>query len=86
MLAAHPGVAEVAVIGVPDEVAGEAVCAFVVRKDPALTEAELREHCRQSLTAYKVPRVVHFRARPAEVAGRQGAAQGPAPRWPRPRR
>ena len=42
VLAAHPGVAEVAVIGVPDDVAGEVVCAFVVRKDPALTEAELR--------------------------------------------
>jgi long-chain acyl-CoA synthetase len=61
VLAAHPGVAEVAVIGVPDEVAGEVVCAFVVRKDPALTEAELRKHCKASLTAYKVPRVVHFR-------------------------
>jgi long-chain acyl-CoA synthetase len=61
VLAAHPGVAEVAVIGTPDETAGEIVCAFVVRKDPALTEQALREHCRQSLTAYKVPKVVHFR-------------------------
>ncbi|MGD9904369.1 MAG: AMP-binding protein [Vicinamibacterales bacterium] len=61
VLAAHPGIAEVAVIGVPDETSGEAVCAFVVRKDPALTEADLRAHCRQSLTSYKVPRVVHFR-------------------------
>ncbi len=61
VLAAHPGVAEVAVIGVPDETSGEAVCAFVVRKDAALTEAQLRDHCRQSLTSYKVPRVVHFR-------------------------
>ena len=61
VLAAHPGVAEVAVIGVPDDTAGEVVCAFVVRKDPALTEAELRRYCKESLTAYKVPRVVHFR-------------------------
>jgi long-chain acyl-CoA synthetase len=61
VLAAHPGVAEVAVIGTPDETAGEIVCAFVVRKDPALTEQALREHCRQSLTAYKVPKAVHFR-------------------------
>ena len=61
VLAAHPGVAEVAVIGVPDETSGEAVCAFVVRKDPALTDTDLRDHCRQSLTPYKVPRVVHFR-------------------------
>jgi long-chain acyl-CoA synthetase len=61
VLAAHPGVAEVAVIGVPDDVAGEVVCAFVVRKDPAVTEADLRQYCRASLTAYKVPKVVHFR-------------------------
>jgi long-chain acyl-CoA synthetase len=61
VLAAHPGVAEVAVIGTPDEATGEAVCAFVVRKDPALTDEDLRNHCRQSLTPYKVPRVVHFR-------------------------
>jgi long-chain acyl-CoA synthetase len=61
VLAAHPGVAEVAVIGVPDETTGEAVCAFVVRKDPAVTDTALREHCRRSLTPYKVPRVVHFR-------------------------
>jgi long-chain acyl-CoA synthetase len=46
---------------VSDDSSGEAVCAFVVRKDAALTEAALREYCRQSLTAYKVPRVVHFR-------------------------
>ncbi|MGE3845062.1 MAG: AMP-binding protein, partial [Vicinamibacterales bacterium] len=38
VLAAHPGVAEVAVVGVPDEVTGESVCAFVVRKDAALSE------------------------------------------------
>jgi long-chain acyl-CoA synthetase len=61
VLAAHPGVAEAAVIGVPDETSGEAVCAFVVRKDPTLTDTDLRDHCRQSLTPYKVPRVVHFR-------------------------
>jgi long-chain acyl-CoA synthetase len=61
VLAAHPGVAEVAVIGMPDETSGEAVCAFVVRKDPALTDTDLRDYCRKSLTAYKVPRVVHFR-------------------------
>ena len=61
VMAAHPGVAEVAVIGTPDEASGEAVCAFVVRRDPALTEAILRDFCRLSLTAYKVPRVVHFR-------------------------
>ncbi|MGE0814850.1 MAG: AMP-binding protein [Vicinamibacterales bacterium] len=61
VIAAHPGVAEVAVIGTPDAASGETVCAFVVRRDQALTEEALRDHCRQSLTAYKVPRVVRFR-------------------------
>ena len=61
VIASHPGVAEVAVIGTPDETSGEAVCAFVVRRDPALTETILRDFCRESLTAYKVPRVVKFR-------------------------
>ena len=61
VLAAHPGVAEVAVVGAPDDTAGELVCAFIVRKDPALTEAVLKDHCRQSLTAYKVPKRFRFR-------------------------
>jgi len=61
VIASHPGVAEVAVVGTPDETSGEAVCAFVVRRDPTLTEAVLRDFCRESLTAYKVPRMVTFR-------------------------
>jgi long-chain acyl-CoA synthetase len=61
VLAAHPGVADVAVVGAVDEASGESVCAFVVRKDPALTETGLRDYCRQFLTSYKVPRTVHFR-------------------------
>jgi long-chain acyl-CoA synthetase len=61
VLAMHPGVLECAVIGVPDERAGEAVKAFVVRKDPALTEADLMEYCRQHLTGYKKPKYVEFR-------------------------
>jgi long-chain acyl-CoA synthetase len=60
----HPGVLEVAAIGVPDPKSGEAVKLVVVRKDPALTEAELLEHCRKNLTAYKVPRIVEFRTEP----------------------
>ncbi len=61
VIAAHPGVLEVAVIGVPDEKSGEAVKAFVVKKDPALTEAEVIAWCRERLTGYKVPKHVEFR-------------------------
>ena len=61
VVAAHPGVLEAAVVGVPDEGSGEAVRLFVVKKDPALTEAQLIAHCRENLTAYKIPREVVFR-------------------------
>ena len=57
----HPGVLEVAAVAQPDERAGEVVVLFVVRKDPALTEQELIEHCRKGLTGYKVPKRVYFR-------------------------
>jgi long-chain acyl-CoA synthetase len=60
----HPGVLEVASVGEPDERAGEAVKVVVVKKDPALTEAELLEHCRKHLTGYKVPKLVEFRSEP----------------------
>ncbi len=62
IIAAHPGVLEVAVIGVPADATGEAVKAFVVKKDPALTEKEIIDFCRKQMTAYKVPRMVEFRA------------------------
>lgn len=61
VIALHPGVLEVAVVGVPDEKSGEAVKAFVVKKDPALTEAEIIAWCRERLTGYKVPKRVEFR-------------------------
>jgi long-chain acyl-CoA synthetase len=60
-VAMHPGVRDVAAIGVPDEHSGEAVKIFVVRKDPAVTEKMLIEHCRGLLTGYKIPRHVEFR-------------------------
>ncbi len=56
----HPGVREAAAIGVEDEHSGEAVKLFVVRNDPALDAAGIVEHCRQSLTGYKVPQHVAF--------------------------
>jgi long-chain acyl-CoA synthetase len=61
VLATHPSVGDVAVVGVPDDEHGEIVVAYVVRKDPTLTEETLRAHCQQSLTNYKVPKRFVFR-------------------------
>jgi long-chain acyl-CoA synthetase len=61
VIARHPKVLEVAVIGVPSESSGEAVKAFVVKRDASLTDDEVIAHCREHLTAYKVPRKVEFR-------------------------
>ncbi len=60
-VAMHPGVIDVAAIGVADEHSGEAVKIFVVRKDPNITDRQLIEHCRTVLTGYKVPKHVEFR-------------------------
>jgi len=57
----HPGVLECAVIGVPDPHSGEVPKLFVVKKDPALTEADIRRHCEANLTGYKRPRHIEFR-------------------------
>jgi long-chain acyl-CoA synthetase len=56
-----PGVAECAVVGVPDEKTGEAVKLVIVKRDPALSEEQVREFCRANLTGYKQPRVIEFR-------------------------
>jgi len=61
VVAMHPGVLEVVAIGVPDARTGEAVKIFIVRKDPALSAEALIAHCRENLTAYKVPHHVEFR-------------------------
>jgi long-chain acyl-CoA synthetase len=61
VIASHPGVLEVGVIGEPDESCGEVVKAVIVKKDPALTEQEVIAHCRENLTGYKVPKIVEFR-------------------------
>jgi long-chain acyl-CoA synthetase len=57
----HPGVLEVAAVGVPDEHSGEVVKLFVVRKDPNLTEEALRQFTRENLTGYKRPKLIEFR-------------------------
>jgi long-chain acyl-CoA synthetase len=57
----HPGVLEVAAVGVPDEHSGEVVKLFVVRKDPSLTEEALKQFCRENLTGYKRPKLIEFR-------------------------
>ena len=61
VVAGHPGVLEVACIGVPDKASGEAVKLFVVRKDPSLTEEQIKDYCKEQLTGYKKPKYVEFR-------------------------
>ncbi len=64
VLALHPGVLEVAAIGVKDARSGEAVKVIIVPAAPDLTEADVLAHCKQHLTGYKMPRVVEFRSTP----------------------
>ena len=61
VLVSHPKVTECAAIGIPDDTTGEQIKMFVVRNDASLSEDEVREYCRKSMTAYKIPRMVEFR-------------------------
>ena len=61
VVAKLPGVFEVAAVGVPDQHSGEAVKLFVVKKDDALTDADIFAYCKQQLTGYKRPKIVEFR-------------------------
>ena len=61
VVAAIPGIVEVAAVAQTDERAGEIVALFVVSRDPALTERAIIDKCRESLTGYKLPRHVYFR-------------------------
>ena len=62
VIAEHEGVLEVGVIGEPDEKCGEIVKAVIVKKDQSLTEKDVIKHCKESLTGYKVPKIVEFRS------------------------
>jgi long-chain acyl-CoA synthetase len=55
-----PGVLECAAVGVPDEKTGESVKLVIVKKNPALTESDVREYCRANMTGYKQPKVIEF--------------------------
>jgi long-chain acyl-CoA synthetase len=61
VVAQHPGVLEVAAVGVPDEHSGEVPKLFVVKKDPNLTAEALLAYCKENLTGYKRPRYIEFR-------------------------
>jgi acyl-CoA synthetase (AMP-forming)/AMP-acid ligase II len=68
-VASHPGVAQVAVIGIPSEQWGEAVLAIVVpRPGASVTEDEIKDWARQRIAGYKVPKVVEFRADPLPLS------------------
>ncbi|MBT8074606.1 MAG: AMP-binding protein, partial [Xanthomonadales bacterium] len=60
VVALHPKVLEVAAVGMPDEKSGEVVSLFIVKKDPSLTEQEIKAFCKENLTGYKRPRYVEF--------------------------
>lgn len=61
VIATHPGVLEVAAVGIQDEHSGEVVKVFVVKRDPALTAEQVIAHAKGSLTNYKIPKAVEFR-------------------------
>lgn len=62
VVAGHEKVLECAAVGVADEKSGEAVKLFVVKKEPSLTEDDLRRFCKEQLTGYKIPKLIEFRA------------------------
>lgn len=69
-ISTHPGVAEVAVIGIPAEQWGEAVHAIIVLKaNTTLTEDEVVDHCRKQIANYKLPRSISFRTEPLPLSG-----------------
>ncbi len=72
------GVQECACVGVPDAQSGEAVKLVIVRKNPALSEEQVRAWCRENLTGYKQPRVIEFRTELPKTPVGQDPAPGTA--------
>jgi acyl-CoA synthetase (AMP-forming)/AMP-acid ligase II len=69
-IASHPGVAQVAVIGIPSDQWGEAVLALVIRRDGAdVSDDEIRAWARERIAGYKVPKSVEFRTEPFPLSG-----------------
>lgn len=60
VLASHPGILEVGAIGIPDEHSGEVVKVVIVAKDKSLTEADVKQFCRENFTGYKRPKEIAF--------------------------
>ena len=77
VIATHPGVTDAAVVGVPDDECGEIVVAFVTPKDESVSEEAIRQHCKQSLTGYKVPRIVVFKKKCRSPKSAGGAKRSP---------
>ena len=76
VVCSHAKVLECAAIGQPDEKSGEVVKIFVVKKDNTLTDAELLAHCRENLTAYKIPKAGRISLRTAQNQCGQNIEKG----------
>jgi long-chain acyl-CoA synthetase len=61
VVAQMEGVMECACVGVPDEKTGEAIKLVIVKKNPDLSEAQIRAYCKENLTGYKQPKIIEFR-------------------------
>ncbi|MGE8559625.1 MAG: AMP-binding enzyme, partial [Acinetobacter sp.] len=60
ILTEHPDVIEAAVIGIPDQQTGETVKAFIASNNPNLSTTDILKHCKDNLTAYKVPKFIEI--------------------------
>jgi long-chain acyl-CoA synthetase len=71
VLTRYPGVKQAAVVGIPDDIRGQSITAFVVREKSEITKEELLAHCREHLSDYKIPKAIWFRKQiPLNPAGK----------------